>query len=87
MKTLTTLFLVLTLGSDLLSAAQDDNSATNDADLQAITERERQYTDGLLHRNFDELGSVFAETYVNTSFSGGFTSLYVPVSLLTFPPL
>jgi ketosteroid isomerase-like protein len=70
MKTRTMLFLVLMFGPDLLFAAQDDNSATNDADLEAITERERQYTDGLLHRNFDELGSVFAETYVNTSFSG-----------------
>jgi ketosteroid isomerase-like protein len=70
MKTPAMLLSVLILGSNVLLAAQEEKSATNDADLQAIAERERQYTDGLLHRNFDELASVFAETYVNTSFSG-----------------
>ena len=35
--------------------------------LDAIAERESQYLDGLLHRNFEELASVLADTYVNTS--------------------
>jgi len=68
MKTLATLLSVFMLA--LLSIAQDDKNVTNDADLQAIAERESKYTDGLLHRDFDELASVFAETYVNTSMSG-----------------
>jgi ketosteroid isomerase-like protein len=70
MKTFGALLLVLSLSSTLLLGAQDGQTGTNDADLQMIAERERQYTDGLLHRDFGELASVFAETYVNTSFSG-----------------
>jgi ketosteroid isomerase-like protein len=68
MKTLCSLLLVLVLGSNLSlfgAETEADESVT-----KAIKDREDQYTDGLLHRNFEELASVFADTYVNTSPSG-----------------
>jgi ketosteroid isomerase-like protein len=68
MKTLRSLLLVLMLGSNLPLFAQETNP--DQSILKAIKDREDQYTDGLLRRDFDELASVFADTYVNTSPSG-----------------
>jgi ketosteroid isomerase-like protein len=68
MKTLRPLLLVLMLGSNIPLFGQETNP--EESILKAIKDREDQYTDGLLHRDFDELASVFADTYVNTSPSG-----------------
>jgi ketosteroid isomerase-like protein len=68
MKTLRPLLLVFVLGSNLFLFGQDTN--VDESILKAIKDREDQYTDGLLHRDFEELASVFADTYVNTSPSG-----------------
>jgi ketosteroid isomerase-like protein len=56
------------LGSNLPLFGQETNP--DQCILKAIKDREDQYTDGLLRRDFDELASVFADTYVNTSPSG-----------------
>jgi ketosteroid isomerase-like protein len=56
------------LGSNPSLVGQATNADENV--LKAIAERENQYTDGLLHRNFEELAAVFADSYVNTSPSG-----------------
>jgi ketosteroid isomerase-like protein len=53
-----------------LSLAGVETKAANLDESQAIKNREDQYTDALLHRNFEELASLFADTYVNTSPSG-----------------
>ncbi|HZC35568.1 MAG TPA: nuclear transport factor 2 family protein [Chthoniobacterales bacterium] len=68
MKTLNCLLLTFLLGANLSILAQQTNEAKPDeAVLKAIADRETQYTDGLLHRNFEELAALFADTYVNTS--------------------
>jgi ketosteroid isomerase-like protein len=59
------LVLNSSLFGEVITAANPDESV-----LKAIKDREDQYTDGLLHRNFEELAAVFADTYVNTSPSG-----------------
>jgi hypothetical protein len=71
MKTLNALLLALALVANP-SLFGEETKATNpdESNLKAIAERENKYTDGLLHRNFEELASVFADTYVNTSPSG-----------------
>jgi ketosteroid isomerase-like protein len=53
-----------------LSLAGVETKAANLDESQAIKNREDRYTDALLHRNFEELASLFADTYVNTSPSG-----------------
>jgi ketosteroid isomerase-like protein len=68
MKTLHPLLLVFVLGSNLSLLGQETNP--DESTLNAIKDREDQYTDGLLHRDFEKLASVFADTYVNTSPSG-----------------
>jgi ketosteroid isomerase-like protein len=68
MKTLRPLLLVFMLGSNLSLFGQETN--VDESILKAIKDREDQYTDGLLRRDFEELASVFADTYVNTSPSG-----------------
>jgi ketosteroid isomerase-like protein len=68
MKALRPLLLVLMLGSNLSLYGQEANP--DEGILKAIKDREDQYTDGLLRRDIDELASVFADTYVNTSPSG-----------------
>ena len=60
--------LALMLGSNLSLFGQETNP--DESVLKAIKDREEQYTDGLLHRDFEELASVFADSYVNTSPSG-----------------
>jgi ketosteroid isomerase-like protein len=71
MKTLNALLLALALVANPLLFGEETNEAKPDENiLKAIAERENQYTDGLLHRNFEELASLFAATYVNTSPSG-----------------
>lgn len=71
MKILRSLLLVFILGSNLSLLGEETNETKPDESvLKAIADRENQYTDGLLHRNFEELASVFADTYVNTSPSG-----------------
>jgi ketosteroid isomerase-like protein len=71
MKTLNALLLALALGSNLSLIGVETKAANLDESvLQAIRKREDQYTDALLHRKFEELASLFADTYVNTSPSG-----------------
>jgi ketosteroid isomerase-like protein len=71
MKIFPSLLLAFLLGSNLSVFGEETDQANPDERvLKAIAERESQYTDGLLHRNFEELASVFADTYVNTSPSG-----------------
>jgi ketosteroid isomerase-like protein len=73
MNTLDSLLLALILFSNLPLFGEEPKDAKPDESvLKAIADREGQYTDGLLHRNFGELASVFADTYVNTSASGQF---------------
>ena len=68
MKALGRLLLFLMLGSNLCLYSQEADA--DKSILDAIKRREDQYTDGLLRRDFEELASVFADTYVNTSPSG-----------------
>jgi len=71
MKTLNALLLTLALVSNLSLVGVETKAANLDESvLQTIKNREDQYTDALLHRNFEELASLFADTYVNTSPSG-----------------
>jgi ketosteroid isomerase-like protein len=71
MKTLAALLVALLFGSRLSLLVEETKGAKPDPNvLQTIAEREHQYTDGLLHRNFEELASIFADTYVNTSAYG-----------------
>jgi ketosteroid isomerase-like protein len=71
MKTLNALLLALALVSNLSFLGAETKAANLDESvLQAIKNREDRYTDALLHRNFEELASLFADTYVNTSPSG-----------------
>jgi ketosteroid isomerase-like protein len=68
MKMLHSVLLAFMLGSNLSLFGQETNP--DESILKAIKDREDQYTDGLLHRNFEELASVFADSYINTSPSG-----------------
>jgi ketosteroid isomerase-like protein len=71
MKTLNALLLALALVSNLSLAGVETKAANLDESvLQAIKNREDQYREALLQRNFEELASLFADTYVNTSPSG-----------------
>jgi ketosteroid isomerase-like protein len=71
MITLRSLLLASLLGLNCSVLAEETNETKPDESvLKAIADREDQYTDGLLHRNLEELASVFADTYVNTSPSG-----------------
>jgi ketosteroid isomerase-like protein len=71
MKTSAALLLIFVLVVNPPLFADETKAANPDESvLKAIAEREAQYTDGLLHRNVEELASVFADTYVNTSPSG-----------------
>lgn len=71
MKALNFLLLALVLVSrQPLFGEETKGEKPDESVLKAINDREEQYTDGLLHRNFEELASVFADTYVNTSPSG-----------------
>jgi ketosteroid isomerase-like protein len=68
MKILPSLLFAFLLGSNLsVFGEETDQGKSDQSVLKAIAERESQYMDGLLHRNFEELASVFADTYVNTS--------------------
>jgi ketosteroid isomerase-like protein len=67
-KILSSLLFTLLLGSNISVLGQETDQAKPDASvLDAIAERESQYLDGLLHRNFEELASVLDDTYVNRS--------------------
>jgi ketosteroid isomerase-like protein len=71
MKTSAALLLIFVLVVNPPLFADETKAANPDESvLKAIAEREAQYTDCLLHRNVEELASVFADTYVNTSPSG-----------------
>jgi ketosteroid isomerase-like protein len=71
MKTSAALLLIFVLGVNLpLFGEEKKETEPDESALKAIAERESQYTDGLLHRNLEELASVFADTYVNTSSFG-----------------
>jgi ketosteroid isomerase-like protein len=61
------LLAVLLSLSPSLFAQVTNEEKPDDGVLKALKEREGQYTDGLLRRDFEELASVFADTYVNTS--------------------
>jgi Domain of unknown function (DUF4440) len=68
MKTLCCLLLTFMLCSNLSLLGQETTEAKPDETvLKAIADRETQYTDGLVHRNFEELAALFADAYVNTS--------------------
>ena len=71
MKTLNALLLALALIANPSLFGEETKAVNPDeSNIEAIAERENKYTDGLLKRNFEELASVFADTYVNTSPSG-----------------
>ena len=71
MKTLNALLLALALIANPSLFGEETKAANPDeSNIKAIAERENKYTDGLLNRNFEELASLFADTYVNTSPSG-----------------
>jgi ketosteroid isomerase-like protein len=71
MKTLNAWLLASALVANLSLVGVESKAANLDESvLKAIKNREDQYTDALLHRNFEELASLFADTYVNTSPSG-----------------
>ena len=68
MKFLRSLVLAFLLGSSISVLGEEPDQAKPDESvLDVIADRESQYIDGLLHRNFEELASVLADTYVNTS--------------------
>ena len=67
-KILRSLLFVLLFSSNISVLGEETDQAKIDKSvLDVIAERESQYIDGLLHRNFEELASVLADTYVNTS--------------------
>jgi len=67
-KFLRSLLLAFLLGSSISVLGEEPDQAKPDESvLDVIADRESQYIDGLLHRNFEELASVLADTYVNTS--------------------
>ena len=68
MKFLRSLVLAFLLGSSISVLGEEtDQAKIDESVLDVIAKRESQYMDGLLHRNFEELASVLADTYVNTS--------------------
>jgi ketosteroid isomerase-like protein len=71
MTILRPLLLALLLGLNPSLFAQETREDKPDDDIiKEIKDRENQYTDGLLRRDFEKLASIFADTYVNTSPSG-----------------
>jgi hypothetical protein len=46
---------------------ETDQTKPDESVLDVIAERESQYPDAFLRRNFQELASTLADTYVNTS--------------------
>jgi ketosteroid isomerase-like protein len=67
-KFLRSLLLAVLLSSSIsVLGAEPDQAKPDESVLDVIADRESQYIDGLLHRNFEELASVLADTYVNTS--------------------
>jgi ketosteroid isomerase-like protein len=60
-------FTIFDLSLLILVGQETDQAKPEASVLDAIAGRESQYLDGLLHRNFEELASVLADTYVNTS--------------------
>ena len=68
MKFLRSLRLAFLLGASISVLGEEPDQAKPDESvLDVIADRESQYIDGLLRRNFEELASVLADTYVNTS--------------------
>ena len=68
MKFLRSLLLAVLLSSSIsVLGAEPDQAKPDESVLDVIADRESQYIDGLLHRNFEELASLLADTYVNTS--------------------
>ena len=67
-KILRSLLFALLFSSNISVLGEETGQANIDKNVrEVIAERESQYLDGLLHRNFEELASVLADTYVNTS--------------------
>jgi ketosteroid isomerase-like protein len=67
-KFLRSLRLAFLLGASISVLGEEPDQAKPDESvLDVIADRESQYIDGLLRRNFEELASVLADTYVNTS--------------------
>jgi ketosteroid isomerase-like protein len=71
-KILRSLLLVFLLSSNIISVfgEETDQAKPDETVLSVIADRESKYIDGLLHRNFEELASLLADTYVNTSAFG-----------------
>ena len=68
MKILRSLLLVFLLSSNIsVFGEETDQAKPDETVLGVIADRESKYVDGLLHRNFEELASLLADTYVNTS--------------------
>ena len=68
MKFLRSLRLAFLLGASISVLGEEPDQAKPDESVvDVIADRESQYIDGLLHRNFEELASLLADTYVNTS--------------------
>ena len=68
-KILRSLLLVFLLSSNIISVfgEETDQAKPDETVLAVIADRESKYINGLLHRNFEELASLLADTYVNTS--------------------
>ena len=67
-KILRSLLFALLFSSNISVLGEEtDQAKIDESVLDVIAKRESQYMDGLLHRNFEELASVLADTYVNTS--------------------
>ena len=68
MKFPRSLLLAVLLSSSIpVLGAEPDQAKPDESVLNVIADRESQYIDGLLHRNFEELASLLADTYVNRS--------------------
>ena len=68
MKILRSLLSAFLLSSNILVFGEETDQAKPDESvLNVIADREDQYIDGLMHRNFEELAAVLADTYVNRS--------------------
>ena len=67
-KILRSLLLVFLLSSNIsVFGEETDQAKPDETVLGVIADLESKYIDGLLHRNFEELASLLADTYVNTS--------------------
>jgi ketosteroid isomerase-like protein len=67
-KILRSLLLVFLLSSNIsVFGEETDQAKPDETVLGIIADLESKYIDGLLHRNFEELASLLADTYVNTS--------------------